>query len=332
MAISKKLPAKTRKSVAVQAKLSKNASNLKDTNTRKRKQPKYSSFKLTKKIPHPKGPIVSGRVVLQRTLKLILANKKPLLYILIIYGLVNMTLVRGFGSPLNIAELKTTLQDSFGSTQDGLTMAGTVFTALLGTSSVTSSETAAVYQNMLFILVSLAIIWVFRQSAAGKKPTAKQAFYNAFYPLIQFLLVLLVMAVQLVPAYFGMFVYSIVNSGGLAISGLEQGIWLLFMGLLTTLSLYMICSSLFALYIVTLPDMQPMQALRSSRQLVFSRRLSVFRKLVVLPIVAFLLLVILVVPAIYFLPLIAPWLYFALTLASIVFLHAFLFTLYKELL
>lgn len=304
----------------------------KTTETRKRKLPKYKSFKLAKKIPHPKGPIVSSRIILQRSFKIILANKKALLGILIVYALINMTLVRGFASPLNIAELKQGLQDTFGQTPDGITLVGTVFSALLGTSNAANSETAALYQNILFILVSLAIIWVFRQSAAGKKPTTKEAFYNAFYPLIQFLLVLLVMVLQLAPAYFGTFVYGLVTSGGLAISGLEQGIWLLFLGLLITLSLYMICSSLFALYIVTLPNMQPMQALRSSRQLVFSRRLSVFRKLVILPLVAFLLLVILVVPTIYFIPIIAPWLYFVLTLASIVFLHAFLFTLYRELL
>jgi len=299
---------------------------------RKRKLPAYKSFKLQKKIPHPKGPITTSRVILQRTFKLIFANKKTLLGIVIVYAIINLTLVRGFASPLNIAELKQSLKDTFGTTPDGVTLIGTVFSALLGTSNAANSETAALYQNILFILVSLAIIWVFRQSAAGKKPTLKDAFYNAYYPLVQFLLVLLVMVMQLAPAYFGTFVYGLVSDGGLAVSGLEKGIWLVFLGLLVTLSLYMICSSLFALYIVTLPNMQPMQALRSSRQLVFSRRLSVFRKLIVLPLVAFLILVLLVVPAIYFIPVIAPWLYFVLTLASIIFLHAFLFTLYRELL
>jgi hypothetical protein len=43
-------------------------------------------------------------------------------------------------------------------------------------------------------------------------------------------------------------------------------------------------------------------------------------------------MVVIVVPAIYFLPAIASWLYFGLSLTSIVFLHAYLFTLYRELL
>ena len=94
----------------------------------------------------------------------------------------------------------------------------------------------------------------------------------------------------------------------------------------------MICSSIFALYVVTLPNMNPMKALRSSRNLVFSRRLSLFRKLLLLPLLAFLLMILIVVPAIYFVPIIAPWLYFVLTLASLIFLHSYLFTIYKELL
>ena len=94
----------------------------------------------------------------------------------------------------------------------------------------------------------------------------------------------------------------------------------------------MLCSSLFALYIVTLPDMTPMMALRSARQLVLSRRLNVLRKLAALPLFIIIVIILLVVPAIYFLPVVAPWLYFALTIMALVFLHAYLFTLYRELL
>ena len=299
---------------------------------RKRKQPKYSSFKLSKKIPHPKGPIVNSLVLLKKSFKLIKANIRPLLGIVFVYAVLNFALVRGFASPLNINELKDTLKETFGSTPDTLTMIGTTFSALLGSSNSDASETSALYQNILFLLTSLAIIWVFRQSAAGNKPKIKEAFYNAYYPLVQFLLVVMVMVVQLVPAYIGVFIYGIVNNGDLAVSGLEQGIWLLFLAATITLSLYMLCSSLFALYIVTLPNMQPMQALRSARQLVFSRRLSVFRKLLILPVIALIILILIVVPAIYFIPAVAPWLYFVLTLASIIYLHAFLFTLYRELL
>lgn len=299
---------------------------------RKRKASKYQSFRLSKKISHPAGALPTSRIILIKSLKLMWSNKKVLLGIFGVYALLNLVLVRGFSAPLNIADVKETITDSFGGTISGTSMVGAIFGTLLGTSSTTESETAAVYQTMLFIVVSLALIWVFRQSAAGSKPTTKTAFYNGLYPLIPFLLVLLVLILQLIPAYVGSFVYGIVSSGGLAVTGLEQAIWLLFLGLLILLSVYMVCSSVFALYVVTLPDMHPMQALRSSRQLVFSRRLNVLRKMLLLPLIAFLVIVLIAVPAIYFLPVVAPWLYFLLTLATIIFLHAYLFTLYRELL
>ena len=89
---------------------------------------------------------------------------------------------------------------------------------------------------------------------------------------------------------------------------------------------------MFALYAVTLPEMDPMKALRSARHLVFSRRLVITSRLLVLPLLAIAVLILLLVPAIYFAPAIAPWFYFVMLGGAIVFTHAYLFVLYKELL
>jgi hypothetical protein len=302
------------------------------TGERKRKVAKYTSFKLQKKIPHPKGSLPTARVILSKAFRLCWAAKKPLLGVIIVYGLLHFVFVRGFASPLNVTEIKDTLAEAFGEELTGLTGAGAVFSVLLSGNGATGSETASVYQTILFIMVSLACIWVFRQYAVGKKTTAREAYYLGMYPLVPFLLVLLTFFLQMIPAYIGSLIYQIVQTNGLAVSGVEQAIWLILFGSLALLSLYMICSSLFALYVVTLPDMRPMQALRSSRQLVFSRRLSVFRKLLIIPVIAFALLILILIPTIYFLPFAAPWLYMVLSLMSIVFLHAYLFSLYKELL
>ena len=299
---------------------------------RKRKTPKYKSFRLSKKIPHPDGPLPSSRIILQKTLKLIRKNVKPLLGVLVVYIILNLVLVRGFSSPLNITDLKDSIKSSFGTSVSNVSLVGAVFGNLVTSSNNTSSDAASVYQTMLFVIISLALIWIYRQSAIGIKPTAKKALYNGMYPLIPFLLVVVVLIIQLIPAYIGSFIYGAVSSGGLAVTGFEKGLWLFFLASLLLLSVYMVCSSLFALYIVTLPDMSPMRALRSSRQLVFSRRLNVFRKFLLLPLIAILILILLVVPAIYFLPNAAPWLYFVISLGMIIFVHAYLFTLYKELL
>ncbi len=318
--------------VAVKTKKSPPATIQHAKTERKRKVSKYKSFRLNKKIPHPAGPLPSSAYVLRNSLKLIKKNSWVLLGVLCIYIFLNLVLVRGFVSPLNVGELKDNINDTFGDSLNGVSLAGAIFGSLLNSSNTPPSETSSLYQTILFIITSLAIVWVFRQSAAGKKPTLRGAFYDGLYPLVPYLLVLSTLLLQCVPALIGNFIYGTVTSNGIAVTGLEQGIWSLFYGSLLLLSLYMVCSSVFALYVVTLPGMHPLRALRSSRQLVFSRRLNVFRKLLVVPALALIVLVLVVVPAIYFLPIIAPWLYFVLSLASIVLLHAYLFTLYRELL
>jgi hypothetical protein len=149
---------------------------------------------------------------------------------------------------------------------------------------------------------------------------------------VPFVLVLLVIGLQLLPLVIGSAVYATVISNGIAVHAVERLFWLVIFLLLAAASLYLICSSLFALYIVTLPDMTPMKALRSARQLVRHRRLSILRK------VLWLLLLLLIASAIIMLPIIvwltplAQWIFFLLTVFGLAAAHAYLYTLYRELL
>jgi len=324
-----KRPAAAKKSAASAKKITAPAPTEK---VRQRKVSKYKSFRMTKKIPHPAGPLPSAWRLLGKTKRLIWANKKALLIVLAVYAVLNLVLVRNFAAPLNIGEVKDTLKQTFGTTTSATATTSTIFGLLLGSSNKTTTESAGLYQGMLLIYISLVVVWIFRQSAAGQKPKAKQAFYNAAYPVIPMLLVMTVIFLQFIPGLIGGLLYSTVVGGGLAVTAFEKGLWLLLFILLAILSLYMICSSLFALYISTLPDMTPLKALRSARQLVLSRRFNVLRKLLAIPIVVLIVLLFVVVPTIYFAAAVAPWLYFVLMMAGLIFLHAYLFTVYRELL
>src|SRR5690606_28518012 len=118
-------------------------------------------------------------------------------------------------------------------------------------------------QMLLLLIASLAIIWALRKTHGDVKVRARDAFYQGMYPLIPFILVLLVIGLQLLPLLLGSSLYSLVTTNGIAVHAIEQTAWLLLFGGLSLLSLYMLSSSLFALYIVTLPNMTPMKALRS---------------------------------------------------------------------
>ena len=331
----KKLPTKSVKTGSAKKTATKNkkraviASN--DV-VRKRKIPKYKSFTLSRKIPHPEGPLPSTFIIMRKAKKLIFSNKKALFLLVLVYAVLYMVFVRGFTSPVNISSISESLKSSLGTTASKATLTSAVFASLLGSSGSTNSEVAGLYQGILLLVFSLAVVWIFRQFAVGNKPKVKTALYMGMYPLVPFLLVVAVMGLQLIPVFIASFLFSVVITGGIAATGLEQGLWYVLLGGLVLLSFYMLCSSVFALYVVTLPEMTPMRALRSARQLVFSRRLSIMLKILVLPVLMLLVLAIIVIPTIYFVPVIAPWVYFSLTLAGLVYFHAYMFTIYRELL
>ena len=178
----------------------------------------------------------------------------------------------------------------------------------------------------------MACDWAARQTLAGQKVGLRDAFYKGIYPLIPFVLVLLVVIVQTVPLLVGAWLYTTVVVNGIVATVLEQVIWGVICAALVVTSLYMLCSSLLALYVVTLPDMRPLKALRSARQLVRYRRGQVFRKLLYLPVALIVLTCVIMLPAIVFVAGAASWIFFIWTTLLLIVAHLYMYTLYKALL
>ncbi len=300
---------------------------------RKRKVGKYKSFRLSKKIPNPGGPLPSAYKILKAALRMMWVLKKQLLGILAFYIVLNLVFVRGFSAPINISEIKDQLKESFGGNVGSGATVSAIFGSLLGSGTTNGTANAGMFQAILLIIVSLAVIRLFRQKVVGAEEiTVRDAFYRSSTPLVPVLLVVGVIMIQLLPAALGMGLYGATVTSGVAATGYEKFVWAIVSGSVILLSLYMLCSSLFALYIVTIPDMKPMLALRSARNIVLSRRLNIIRKIMFLLLMMSLLLIFVVVPTIYFVPFIAPWLYLVLQLFCVLFVHAYLFTLYRAML
>lgn len=302
------------------------------TLTRVRKAPTYKSFRLQKRIKHPKGSPIGVRRLLERTFRLLWEIKKPLAGVLVVFAFLNIIFVQGFNAPINVAELRVDIENALGENVDRTTQNLTIFGELISGRSDTSVESAGLYRNLMLLFLSLALVWMFRQHTAGNKVTTKAAIYRSTYPLVPTLLVLLVIGLQLLPFAVAASIFSVVVENGIAANGFETAVWILLLILSGLLSFYLTSSSVFALYIVTLPEMTPMKALRSARQLVRHRRFVVMRRLLVLPIIMFIILAGLLLPAIFFAEVIAPWLYFVLGLLGLPFLHAYVYSLYRELL
>lgn len=299
-------------------------------------RPTYSSFRLSKRLRHPRPKVTGSFQLFARSISAL--RKRPRFFagIVLVYLVLTIVLVKGFGVGSGIADLKDTLTELFQGEISQITTGVSLFAVLLGNLSSAPSDQANVYQTVLLVTTSLAIIWALRQSHSSENAKAKlqvrDAFYKGMYPLVPFVLVLLVIGIQLLPVAVGSFVYNAVIGGGLAVTAAEKVLWTLLIAGLLLLSLYMVTSSLFALYIATLPDMRPMQALRSARDLVRHRRWTIMRKVVFLPIALLVIAAVITIPLILVVPDVAEWVFFVLSMAGLVVFHSYIYTLYRELL
>lgn len=301
------------------------------TKPRRVKSPEYKSLRLQKRIKHP-VKLPSVWALSKTAWRTLWSNKGLFAGITLIYGLLNLVLAQSLSGSTDITTLKEALDalssGHFAALGSGLS----IFAVLVGSAGKSTSATGGAYQLFLGLTASLAVIWALRQAIAGTKVRVRDSYYRGMYPLIPFILVLLVVALQLIPAAIGSSLYALVVNNGIAVLFVEKFAWSLMYGLLILLSLYMISSSVFALYIVTLPDMTPMKALRSARALVRYRRWTVLRKIVCLPIILLVVGAVIMLPIIIWLTPLAQVIFFFLSMFALVAVHAYMYTLYRELL
>lgn len=312
-------------------KTTKKTSSKQPAKKRIRELPAHRSFRLTKKrVVLPKS-LPKVREVLRVSIKTVRDNKRIFFGLALMHALLSFVVVQGLGTTFSIVDTKAEFEEVLGKPTD-LGASFALFGYLLGASSGQVSEVAGTYQLMFFVVTVLATIWLTRQILAGESPQLRDGYYKGMHPFIPFCLVLIVIGLQFVPALIGNFLYATVISQGLAVTGLETALWLLLFILLVVLSLYMVISSLFALYIATLPDVRPMQALRSARQLVLHRRLGVMLRVLALPLLVTIVLAIIFIPLIIAAPVAVEPLFLLVSSMILVYSTVYLYHLYKGLL
>ncbi len=259
-------------------------------------------------------------------------HKKLFGGILFVYALLYVLLVKGIAANFKLSETRDAINAAVDGGLGNLEMASSLFGALLGTAGSTASESAGVFQTVLFVLVSLAIIWALRQTFSDRKtPPIRQAFYSGPAQIVPYILVLLVITLQMIPALIGVTIYGIVITNGIAVGFLEQAVWLIILLALMGLSVFWVSASVFASYIVTLPNMAPMQALRSAKQLVRFRRWIIIRKVLFLPLIMGLIMLLIFMPLVLLAPVIAEVLFLIFVLILLLFGHSYFYLLYREL-
>ena len=251
--------------------------------------------------------------------------------ILLIYLVLNVVLIGGVSSGTDLSQAADDIADVFTGQFGKLTAGFTLFGVLLQSGSTVASGVSSAYQTVLIIVVSLAVIWSLRQFYAGNAIRVRDAFYNAPYPLVVVLLVLLVVLFQLLPATVGLFIFN-----GVVMSQLVTAVWQQLLVSAACLALvvwsfYMLCASLFALYIATLPDMTPSKALRSAKEIVRHRRGMVLLKVLFLPLALFVVAAAIMTPVAVLLTIAAAPVWLLLTTLALPVVHSYMYALYREL-
>jgi hypothetical protein len=277
-------------------------------------------------------PLPKARLLFAATCKQLWQHKKLFGGIVAIYGVLNIALVRGLSGSSDLETLKATLDSLTQGITGKLASSFASFGYLLATSGSANAQDSASYQYIVLTISSLAFIWALRQVSAKRSVRIRDSFYSGMYPIVPFFLVVLCIGLQLLPMLLSGTLYGLVVANHIAIGFWQKATFLVVFLVMTFWTLRMITSSIFASYIVTLPGMTPLRALRSAKQLVYGRRLLIWRKLIFLPIALLLLAALIEIPLILFATWLAPWIFFALSMVALPVGHAYLYNLYREML
>jgi hypothetical protein len=256
---------------------------------------------------------------------------KPLGGILVIYTLLNLVFASGLVSNIsaNVHDIRDNLHPNNGQQANRFSGALNGFGSLVTGANGSGGSTSM--QVVLLVLESLVIIWALRQLLAGEKIGVKQSYYHSMTPLVPFLLVAFVVIIQLLPLTVGTAILALVLSSAITNAAAVNIIFAVIFAVLAAWTLYMFSSSLFALYIVTLPEMEPRSALRSAKNLARFRRWVLIRKILFLPLFILLVMGLIIVPLILLADFLVTSVFFVLVMLAVLYSHTYLYSLYRKM-
>lgn len=231
-------------------------------------------------------------------------NKKLFLLLVFVYALLT-TLIVGIASQSTYSEYTDALKESGSKLFDGewwqVGQAGILLSAgVLGSLNETPGDVERIVALFLGIMIWLTTVWLLRAILAGKKPRLRDGIYSAGAPIISTMLVFAVAIIQLLPVALAAIAYGAASASGLIAEGIESMIFWAFEILLLTVSIYWMSSTFFALIIITLPGMYPMQAFKAAGDLVIGRRVRILLRFLWLFFLLFVVWGVIMIPLIFF--------------------------------
>lgn len=308
----------------------------------------HRSFRLTRRRDYVRELQLPGYIAFTHSVNKTLWGFRKLFIPLIVVYIVLYAVLVGVGSQETYSSLSSTLQEAtdevFGGDLGAVGQAGVLFLTIVSSStSIEATEAQQIFSVFIFVLIWLTTVWLLRNLLAGHRVKLRDGFYNSGAPIFSTVVLLLIIAVQLLPAAVAVIGYTAAEASGL-IAGGGAPAMLFWIGaaLLALLSLYWITSSLFAMIIVTLPGMYPLQALKTSGDMVLGRRTRILLRwlwmafmivltwvLVIIPVILIDMGVKSLWPAVEWLP-IVPTAIVVMSAVSTVWVSSYVYLLYRK--
>lgn len=241
----------------------------------------HRSFRLSRRRDYVRPLELPGNFSFTAEVTKTLWHYKNIFGLLIVVYVVLFSILVGMQSQETYSTLSDTLKEAssevFGGDVGALGQAGILFLSIM-TAGVTAgaTETQQVFSVIIFLLMWLTTVWLLRNLLAGHKVKLRDGLYSSGAPIFAVLVITLVIVIQLIPVGLAVVGYSAASTAGL-LDGGGAAAMLFWIGaaLLAILSLFWITSSLFAMVIITLPGMYPLNALKTAGDIVLGRRVRI---------------------------------------------------------
>lgn len=266
---------------------------------------KHKSFKRSYREDYMRELEVPGMMYhILNTFRLIFKNWKIflpflLIMVLLMIGFVGLMSENTYTEIQNVID-KTAAENNVNIgtfAKSGLLLISTVFTGGL---SANAGAGAGVLVAFLFLIIWLVSIFVIRHRMAGNKITLRDALYNSLSPLLSTFVVFVVAMLQSIPVMILIIAYSAAIETHFLNTPFYAFLFLVFAFLMLLLSGYLLSSTIVAMVAVSAPGMYPLEALRTSSEVMRGRRIKFILRIVALIIALIAMWFIVMMPLILF--------------------------------
>lgn len=308
---------------------------------KRREQSPHKSFVRTRRRDKIQTPKVEGYIAFPWYVLRVLWNRKWVYIRLVVVFTILSIIFIGTIQAGNVSSIS----DVIDSASSGSSLAGPVLKAVMtfgssigGALNANLTDVQYIYTSALYILALLSVIWLIRHQLAGRVVKLRDGLYNAAAPIAAEYVLILLGILQFIPMALATLVYVSATASGILDGGIETAMFSVALSLVGVLTLYFMTTTLFALFVASIPGTYPIKAYRVARKIVAGQRLRLLLRLLWMVVIVLFAAFVILVPIIIIAnsiggasTVIIPIAYQLVLVGSIVYATAYAYLLYRRM-